>query len=117
MEYIKKIPLWIMMTFILSLVVSSMAFTKEAITKDPGVTVRILAKGAPIHGANGVMFDSKDRLYIASVFGNEIIVMDPRSGTILQGSAPTSLWLKPRTTSLSALKVHPMRAIFTGRPL
>jgi sugar lactone lactonase YvrE len=88
MEYIKKIPRWIMITFILSLVISSMAFTKEAITKDPGVTVRILAKGAPIHGTNGVMFDSKDRLYIASVFGNEIIVMDPRSGTILQRLGP-----------------------------
>jgi sugar lactone lactonase YvrE len=46
-------------------------------------SVQILARGAPIHGANGLMFDGNDRLYIASVGGREILVMDPDTGQIL----------------------------------
>jgi sugar lactone lactonase YvrE len=44
---------------------------------------KVLVQGAPIHGANGIMFDNNDMLYIASVMGREIIVMDPKSGRIL----------------------------------
>jgi len=47
------------------------------------VTPTVLAQGAPIHGANGIMFDSDDRLHIASVVGREIVVMDPETGEIL----------------------------------
>jgi sugar lactone lactonase YvrE len=45
--------------------------------------LKVLVKGSPIHGANGIRFDSQDRLYIASGWGNEIVVMDPRTGKIL----------------------------------
>lgn len=45
---------------------------------------RILVKGAPIHGGNGLMFDDDDRLHIACVLGNEIVVMNPRNGKILE---------------------------------
>lgn len=44
---------------------------------------RVLVQGAPIHGANGLAFDSRDRLHIASVLGREIVVMDPKTGKIL----------------------------------
>ena len=44
---------------------------------------KVLMRGSPIHGANGIMFDSEDRLHIASVAGREIVVMDPKSGRIL----------------------------------
>src|SRR6266498_2392553 len=44
---------------------------------------QVLAHGAALHGANGLMFDRLDRLYIASVGGREIVVMDPETGTIL----------------------------------
>jgi sugar lactone lactonase YvrE len=44
---------------------------------------KVLVQGAPIHGANGIMFDNNDMLYIASVMGREIVVMDPKSGRIL----------------------------------
>lgn len=37
-------------------------------------TVKVLVKGSPIHGANGIMFNNSDLLYIASVFGREILV-------------------------------------------
>jgi len=49
---------------------------------------RVIARGAALHGANGLMFDSHDRLYIASVGGREIVVMDPHSGAILDRLGP-----------------------------
>jgi sugar lactone lactonase YvrE len=48
----------------------------------------VLARGAALHGANGVMFDRHDRLYIASVTGREIVVMDPQTGAILDRLGP-----------------------------
>jgi sugar lactone lactonase YvrE len=48
----------------------------------------VLARGAALHGANGVIFDRHDRLYIASVVGREIVVMDPRTGVILDRLGP-----------------------------
>ncbi len=50
--------------------------------------VKILVQGAPLHGANGVMFDSDDRLCIASINGNEIVVMDSGTGRILDRLGP-----------------------------
>ena len=46
-------------------------------------TLEVLVQGAPIHGTNGIMFDSDDQLYIASLNGREIVVMDPETGEIL----------------------------------
>ena len=43
----------------------------------------MLVRGASIHGANGIMFDAHDRLYIASVVGREILVMEPKTGKII----------------------------------
>jgi sugar lactone lactonase YvrE len=42
----------------------------------------VLAHGAALHGANGLIFDRLDRLYIASVGGREIVIMDPQTGAI-----------------------------------
>jgi sugar lactone lactonase YvrE len=53
------------------------------INKDYIQNWRVLVKGSPIHGANGLAFDSRDRLHIASVLGREIVVMDPKTGKIL----------------------------------
>jgi sugar lactone lactonase YvrE len=49
---------------------------------------KVLVRGAPIHGANGLMFDASDRLHIASDVGREIIVMDPETGQILDRLGP-----------------------------
>lgn len=49
---------------------------------------KVLVTGAPIHGANGVLFDASDRLHIASSVGREIIVMDPETGEILDRLGP-----------------------------
>jgi sugar lactone lactonase YvrE len=42
----------------------------------------IIATGAAISGANGIHFGPDGLLYVASVMGSEIVVMDPRDGTI-----------------------------------
>ena len=60
----------------------------EAIKKYPGVTVRTLVQGSPIHGANGICFGPDGNLYIAAALSNEIIKMDPNSGRILQIFGP-----------------------------
>jgi sugar lactone lactonase YvrE len=44
---------------------------------------KVLSEGAPIHGSNGLAVDSQNRLYIASVLGSEVVVMDPKTGAIL----------------------------------
>jgi streptogramin lyase len=51
-------------------------------------TVQVIARGASIKGANGLFFDKNDRLYIASAFAREIVVMDPDSGKIFERIGP-----------------------------
>ncbi|MHC4192488.1 MAG: hypothetical protein ACYSUB_22950, partial [Planctomycetota bacterium] len=48
----------------------------------------VLVQGSQLHGANGVFFDSDDRLYIACAFGQEIAVMDKETGEILDRLGP-----------------------------
>ena len=38
--------------------------------------VGILAEGSSLHSANGFSFDGKDRLYVASGPGSQLVVMD-----------------------------------------
>jgi len=45
-------------------------------------------RGNAFSMANGLFFDDQDRLYIASVAGREIIVMDPDNGEILDRIGP-----------------------------
>jgi sugar lactone lactonase YvrE len=58
------------------------------INKDLVQSWKVLVKGSPIHGANGLAFDQHDRLHIASVLGREIVVMDPSTGKILDRLGP-----------------------------
>jgi sugar lactone lactonase YvrE len=49
----------------------------------------VLVQGAPLQGgANGIYFDNQDRLYIGSVGGQRITVMDPETGKILDKFGP-----------------------------
>ncbi|TVQ10088.1 MAG: hypothetical protein EA361_14515 [Bacteroidetes bacterium] len=50
--------------------------------------MRVIAKGAPIHGANGINFGPDGNLYIASVAGREIIVMNKLNGKIIKRLGP-----------------------------
>lgn len=45
--------------------------------------VRVLSRGAPIQGTNGIAVGPDGHLYVTSVAGREIVVMDRRSGRIV----------------------------------
>ena len=49
---------------------------------------RVLARGSPIHGANGMYFGPDGYLYIASFSEGKIIVMDADSGRIIKRIVP-----------------------------
>jgi sugar lactone lactonase YvrE len=46
--------------------------------------VSVLAEGGGISGANGLHISPDGRLYVASVIGSELVVLDPDSGTVLE---------------------------------
>ena len=54
--------------------------------KGPSVTYRVkeMIRGAPIHGANGLAIDAQGRLLVASVFGGELVAVNPRTGKVTQ---------------------------------
>jgi len=49
-----------------------------------GPTLSVLATGARISGANGILFSPDGLLYVASVIGSNLTVIDPESGDILK---------------------------------
>jgi sugar lactone lactonase YvrE len=58
-------------------------------TDPPGtLTSKVLIKGAPIHGGNGLAIDQDGRLLVASVWGREIVALDPATGKILERIGP-----------------------------
>lgn len=52
--------------------------------KNSKAVLKTIAKGAKIHGTNGIYFGPDDNLYIASFFGQEVVVMDKESGKIIR---------------------------------
>ncbi|MBW4696812.1 MAG: SMP-30/gluconolactonase/LRE family protein [Aphanocapsa lilacina HA4352-LM1] len=48
----------------------------------------VLVRGGPLHGANGLAFDSKDQLHIASLRGREVVRAGSRTGAILERFGP-----------------------------
>jgi len=52
------------------------------------VIVKEFIQGAKIDGTNGLRIGPDGNLYIASVFGHEIVVMDPKKGYILDRIGP-----------------------------
>ena len=45
--------------------------------------MKVFARGAAIHGANGLAVDASGRLLVASVFGGELVALDSRTGQVL----------------------------------
>ena len=52
------------------------------------VVMKVIAKGATLHGTNGIRFGPDGHLYIASVVGSEIIVMNKLNGKIINRFGP-----------------------------
>ena len=57
-------------------------------TAQESAQVQIWVQGSPIHGANGLNFGPDGNLYIASVWGLEIVVMNPDTGEIVDRIGP-----------------------------
>jgi sugar lactone lactonase YvrE len=51
-------------------------------------TVTVLAQGAALHGANGIIFGPDGRLYVASVSSSVVAAVDPESGAIVDRWGP-----------------------------
>src|ERR1700758_1701664 len=49
-----------------------------------GCNTELVFLKTALQGANGITFDANGRLYIASVRGNEIVIADPATGSILK---------------------------------
>ena len=47
-------------------------------------TTKVFVRGAAIHGANGLAVDGAGRLLVSSVFGGELVAIDPVTGKILE---------------------------------
>lgn len=56
--------------------------TIDAKARDP-LKGKVIVRGAPISMTNGILFDSNDRLHIASLVGREVVVMDSKTGKIV----------------------------------
>lgn len=76
MNKLSHYDLWPKITLIITAVFLTAALNVPFVLKE-------IVRGAPIHGANGLMFDAQDNLYIASVWGREIVVMNPLNGEII----------------------------------
>ena len=57
-----------------------------SVAANSGPRVKELIEGAPIKGASGIAFDDRDRLYVASALGREIVRMNPRNGLARRSS-------------------------------
>jgi len=79
----RTILIMVLMALVTGFLLVSETLSAKATEKPFNGLGKVLVQGAPIHGANGIMFDNNDMLYIASVMGREIVVMDPKSGRIL----------------------------------
>ncbi len=55
---------------------------------DDDDALKVLVRGATLHGSNGMYFDAQDRLHVASVWGREIAVVNPKNGELLDRIGP-----------------------------
>ena len=78
-QVVRLILYHIMTLIVLSIIIP---VADNAVALDPLIS-KVLVRGAPISMTNGIVFDSNDRLYIASLVGREIVVMDQKTGKII----------------------------------
>ncbi len=49
---------------------------------------KVLVRGAPIHGANGIIIGARGTMYVGSVFGRDIVLVRSRTGRIIDRLGP-----------------------------
>jgi sugar lactone lactonase YvrE len=62
--------------------IAALGCAKPTSDAAPDRPARILATGATISGANGMHFGPDGLLYVASVIGSELVVLDPETGQV-----------------------------------
>lgn len=77
------------------LILSACKVTSKSSTTDKAILATttekvnsLFLKGAYFEGANGIFFDDKDQLYVASVVGRKIGVVNTETGKIIQKFGP-----------------------------
>ena len=58
--------------------------TQAAASAAPAAKTVVLVKGANISGANGLHFSKDGLLYVASVLGSELVVLNPDTGAVVR---------------------------------
>ena len=51
---------------------------------DDDYVLKVLVRGAPLHEANGIWADAGGRLYVATVAGAQVAVLDARNGQLIE---------------------------------
>ena len=79
-----------------------------------GASVSTLVRGSPLHSANGIHFDAEGRLWVASVFGRELLALDPETGAVLRRYGPEDGVETPDDVAIADDGSVYWTAIFTG---
>jgi len=87
----KRILVLAALVLVAALLIGSVALAGGLASRRQGadkVKVKVVTRGGPLHGANGLYFGPDGNLYIASALGREIVAMDPEDGEILDRIGP-----------------------------
>ena len=82
----RKLIVAAVLTVVLFVAIATMAATapaRAAKAVDDDYVMKILVRGAPLHEANGIWADGHNRLYVGTVGGVEIAVLDARTGHVI----------------------------------
>jgi sugar lactone lactonase YvrE len=74
----------------------------------------VLLRGARLHSANGIHFDPEGRLWVGSVIGRELVVLDPETGDVLERYGPENGVETPDDVAIAPDGTVYWTAIFTG---
>jgi sugar lactone lactonase YvrE len=83
-------------------------------TQVKAAELRLLASGASISGANGIHFGPDGMLYVASVFGSELVVLDPKDGRVVKRWNDASGITGPDDVAFNAAGDFYWTSILTG---
>ncbi len=75
---------WILAILTLFLLAFLLTNSTAAAGVPEQIEVKVLVRGAALHGTNGLYFGPDGNLYVASVFGGEIVALNPNSGKVLK---------------------------------
>jgi sugar lactone lactonase YvrE len=81
--YLALILAMIFSGFAVSPIANAQAVSQTGVG-DGQIITHVLARGSPLHGTNGMYFGPDGNLYVGSVLGGKITVMDPNSGRFIK---------------------------------